>query len=155
MNNPKIGDRVVTNNLEWGVIESLDGMFPDPWFNVRLDNGRIELQNACRMSTRHPFGDPDPRGHDDQRRAGRHPRARRVHRAGCPRRARRVSRRHRQVRARGSGLRISPSCSPTPSPTSSGCDDGTCCTMKELVPGHGSLHPILRTPAAPTIRVPP
>ncbi len=61
MNNPQIGDRVVTNNLDWGVIESHDGNFPDPWFRVRLDKGGLELQNACRMSRTHPFGDPDPR----------------------------------------------------------------------------------------------
>ena len=62
MRNPAIGDRVVTNNLEWGVIESLNTNVSDPvpWFRVRLDNGGIELQDASRMSRVHPFGDPDP-----------------------------------------------------------------------------------------------
>ena len=63
MRDPQIGDRVVTNNLEWGIIESLDTNVGDPvpWFVVRLDNGRQELQDASRMSKRHPFGDRDPK----------------------------------------------------------------------------------------------
>lgn len=70
MRNPVIGDRVVTNNLEWGVIESINDSLACPagvasriestWFNVRLDSGRIELQDASRMSRIHPFGDKDP-----------------------------------------------------------------------------------------------
>ena len=62
MRNPVIGDRVVTNNLEWGTIEAVDTNVSDPvpWFRVRLDNGGIELQDASRMSRSHPFGDPDP-----------------------------------------------------------------------------------------------
>jgi len=63
MRDPQIGDRVVTNNLEWGIIESqCDWMDRSgiPWFNVRLDNGRREMQDASRMSKRHPFGDADP-----------------------------------------------------------------------------------------------
>lgn len=63
MRDPVISDRVVTNNLEWGVIESLNTNVSDPvpWFNVRLDNGRLEMQDASRMSRVHPFGDADPR----------------------------------------------------------------------------------------------
>ena len=60
MNNPQLGDRVVTNNLEWGTIESHDSGCPG-WFIVRLDNGGQELQDGPRMSKFHPFGDPDPR----------------------------------------------------------------------------------------------
>lgn len=63
IHDPQIGDRVVTNNLEWGTIESRDVPVSDPvpWFKVRLDNGGIELQDASRMARRHPFGDSDPR----------------------------------------------------------------------------------------------
>jgi hypothetical protein len=59
MNNPQLGDRVVTNNLDWGNIES--GPDEQGWFQVRLDKGGIELQNATRMSRTHPFGDSDPK----------------------------------------------------------------------------------------------
>lgn len=57
--NPSIGLRVVTNNLDWGSIESRDAFDPN-WFEVRLDNGRLELQDLPRMSLTHPFGDLDP-----------------------------------------------------------------------------------------------
>lgn len=64
MRNPIIGERVVTNNLEWGRIESVQpGSERDPsgpWYDVRLDNGRREMQNAPRMTRSHPFGDADP-----------------------------------------------------------------------------------------------
>jgi hypothetical protein len=64
MHNPQIGDRVVTNNLDWGVIES--GPDEQGWFMVRLDSGRLEMQDGPRMSRFHPFGDPDPKSPEGQ-----------------------------------------------------------------------------------------
>ena len=55
----QIGDRVVTNNLEWATVVEM----PDAqgWYRVAVDNGHPrEMMNAPRLSHRHPFGDRDP-----------------------------------------------------------------------------------------------
>lgn len=58
-----VGTRVITNNLEWGTVERLgtDNDPTGPWHTIRLDNGGTDLMNDARLTTRHPFGDPDPK----------------------------------------------------------------------------------------------
>ena len=43
-----VGDRVLTNDIEWGTIIRED--YPETgWFLVRLDSGRESLADASRM----------------------------------------------------------------------------------------------------------
>jgi hypothetical protein len=55
----QLGDRVVTNNLDWATVVEM----PDAqgWYRVRLDTGGIDMMNAARLTRTHPFGDRDPR----------------------------------------------------------------------------------------------
>lgn len=56
------GLRVVTNDLAWGTVERREA---DGWHRIRLDSGALDIMNAERLSTTHPFGDADP--HADER----------------------------------------------------------------------------------------
>lgn len=52
------GLRVVTNDLDWGTVETVR---PDGWHSILLDSGRRVFMDADRLTTRHPFGDRDPK----------------------------------------------------------------------------------------------
>lgn len=46
----KIGDRVYNYyDMEPGVIESFAGNMPDPWFDVRHDDGKVSVLNGQRI----------------------------------------------------------------------------------------------------------
>lgn len=59
----RIGDRVVTNEAKWGTVVSVasEATPHEPtWWNVEYDDGHTVMQDMSRMTTNHPFGDPDP-----------------------------------------------------------------------------------------------
>lgn len=62
------GQRVVTNDLEWGTISFV--CETSGWYDVRLDKGGMASMNDERLTTRHPFGDKDPKGHFEETHEG-------------------------------------------------------------------------------------
>ena len=68
--NITVGLRVVTNDLKWGTVRSRN---EDGWHTVLTDDGQVNLFDASRLETRHPFGDADPNPADPlERAAARH-----------------------------------------------------------------------------------